>query len=298
MASLVASNAMHPSVSAAGKAQETIPSTSSKFVMRFVKTWDLVLPRSFSEANRPSVLSNNSQRQEKSGLVVQLPLTPKGTNLHVCKCSACLKQRGLVVVWSGRERGKEGRRRRGGRDEGEQGGEGGEEGRGERTVSVGDEGGGGGRGTNDSRHGESVLARAYYAPNWVAEEHLGASSRRPRHPFPALMAGATPGRVPVYTAQKNSFRHAMNSTCGAAQQGHRPPQQCTVTDLHLCSSTACTATLAIQLELEVVVVVGAKIVNAAIQSLSMQTHPTSTRVLDVIDGVLPFIGFTLSQAKS
>ena len=43
-------------------------------------------------------------------------------------------------------------------------------------------------GTNDSRHGESVLARAYYAPNWVAE-HLGASSRRPRHPFPALMAG-------------------------------------------------------------------------------------------------------------
>ena len=26
------------------------------------------------------------------------------------------------------------------------------------------------------------------APNWVAE-HLGASSRRPRHPFPALMAG-------------------------------------------------------------------------------------------------------------
>ena len=31
-------------------------------------------------------------------------------------------------------------------------------------------------------------------------EHLGASSRRPRHPFPALMAGETPGRVPVYTA--------------------------------------------------------------------------------------------------
>ena len=39
------------------------------------------------------------------------------------------------------------------------------------------------------------------APNWVAE-HLGASSRRPRHPFPALMAGETPGRVPVYTALK------------------------------------------------------------------------------------------------
>ena len=49
--------------------------------------------------------------------------------------------------------------------------------------------------------GVSVQARACDAPNWVAE-HLGASSRRPRHPFPALMAGATPGRVPVYTALK------------------------------------------------------------------------------------------------
>ena len=48
-------------------------------------------------------------------------------------------------------------------------------------------------GSDDSQHGESVLARADYAPNWVAE-HLGASSRRPRSPFPALMAGATPGR--------------------------------------------------------------------------------------------------------
>ena len=30
-----------------------------------------------------------------------------------------------------------------------------------------------------------------------------ASSRRPRHPLPGLMAGETPGRVPVYTALKN-----------------------------------------------------------------------------------------------
>ena len=43
-------------------------------------------------------------------------------------------------------------------------------------------------GTEDSEHGVSVQARADDAPNWVAE-HLGASSRRPRHPFPALMAG-------------------------------------------------------------------------------------------------------------
>ena len=43
---------------------------------------------------------------------------------------------------------------------------------------------------------------------WVAE-HLGASSRRPRHSFPALMAGDTPGRVPVYTALKS---HQPNCT--------------------------------------------------------------------------------------
>ena len=39
------------------------------------------------------------------------------------------------------------------------------------------------------------------AANWVAE-HLGESSRRPRHPFPALMTGVNPGRVPVHTAVK------------------------------------------------------------------------------------------------
>ena len=48
----------------------------------------------------------------------------------------------------------------------------------------------------------SPYAPTTNAPNWVAE-HLGASSRRPRHPFPALMAGETPGRVPVYTALKS-----------------------------------------------------------------------------------------------
>ena len=47
----------------------------------------------------------------------------------------------------------------------------------------------------------SVDMRQRDATNWVAE-HLGASSRRPRHPFSALMAGETPGRVPVYTALK------------------------------------------------------------------------------------------------
>ena len=44
-------------------------------------------------------------------------------------------------------------------------------------------------------------------------EHLGASSRRPRHPFPALTAGEAPGRVPVYTAQK-SLPVTHESSCG------------------------------------------------------------------------------------
>ena len=43
------------------------------------------------------------------------------------------------------------------------------------------------------------IAHHGHATYWVAE-HLGASSRRPRHPFSALMAGEPPGRVPVYTA--------------------------------------------------------------------------------------------------
>ena len=38
-------------------------------------------------------------------------------------------------------------------------------------------------------------------------EHLGASSRRPRHPFPALMAGVSPGRVPVHTALPALSKH-------------------------------------------------------------------------------------------
>ena len=53
-------------------------------------------------------------------------------------------------------------------------------------------------------------APTMHAPNWVAE-HLGASSRRPRHPFTALMAGVSPGRVPVHTALKR--RNIHHGTC-------------------------------------------------------------------------------------
>ena len=49
-------------------------------------------------------------------------------------------------------------------------------------------------GSNDLQHGESVLARAYYAPHWVAE-HLGASSRRPRHPEPSTTKNSSSSRA-------------------------------------------------------------------------------------------------------
>ena len=58
-----------------------------------------------------------------------------------------------------------------------------------------------------------------------------------------------------------------------------------------------TATLVLQREPGIVVVVGAKIVMQLIQSLSMQTHSTS-RVLKRIDDVFPIIGLTLSQTES
>ena len=35
----------------------------------------------------------------------------------------------------------------------------------------------------------------------------------PANPFPALMAGVNPGRVPVHTALKSTRRRAMSSTC-------------------------------------------------------------------------------------
>ena len=61
-------------------------------------------------------------------------------------------------------------------------------------------------------NGVSVQARACDASNWVAE-HLGASSRRPRHPFPALLAGVSPGRVPVHTALR---KVKPGANCGAS----------------------------------------------------------------------------------
>ena len=53
-----------------------------------------------------------------------------------------------------------------------------------------------------------------------------------------------------------------------------------------------------KLDWEVVVVVGAKNATAADPVLEHANTLNNVLVLDVIDGVFPFIGFTLSQAKS
>ena len=44
-------------------------------------------------------------------------------------------------------------------------------------------------------------------------EHLGASSRRPRHPFPALMAGE-PWPCTCVHGPKKPSRHTMSCNCG------------------------------------------------------------------------------------
>ena len=101
-------------------------------------------------------------------------------------------------------------------------------------------------------------------------EHLGASSRRPRHPFPALMTGE-PLAVYLCTRPKK-------------------PRSCT-------TGTSTTATLALQLELEVVVVVSAKNANAAEPAFSM---PNTQRPLGTGKNRrgISNIGLTLSQTES
>ena len=67
-------------------------------------------------------------------------------------------------------------------------------------------------GSDDEERAVSGQGRASDAPNWVAE-HLGASSRSPRHPFPAQMAGEPWPCTCVHGTKKPS-RHTMKSNCG------------------------------------------------------------------------------------
>ena len=62
--------------------------------------------------------------------------------------------------------------------------------------------------------------------------------------------------------------------------------------------TACTATLALQLELEEVGVVRANSVIAAEPAIQHAYTPNDLLVLEIIDEVFPAIGFTLSQTES
>ena len=83
---------------------------------------------------------------------------------------------------------------------------------------------GGGGGSGDKWKRRVCPGSFLHAANLVAE-HLGASSRSPRHPFPALMAEVKSGRVPVYTVT-NVFvdeRQWMHLIMGAVSLWTRPP---------------------------------------------------------------------------
>ena len=94
-------------------------------------------------------------------------------------------------------------------------------------------------------------------------EHLGASSRRPRHPFPALMAGE-PWPCTCVHGPKKPSRHTMKCNCGDLRRflhvcTHDLDGHVTV-QIHL---PLLTATLVLQREPGIVVVVWANIVIAA-----------------------------------
>ena len=111
-------------------------------------------------------------------------------------------------------------------------------------------------------------------------EHLGASSRRPRHPFPALMAGE-PLAVYLCTRPKKvkpstHEQHLWSCTTG----------------------TSTTATLAHQLELEVVVVVGAKKTPMLLNQHSACQNTQRSLGTEKNRRGISSIGLTLSQTES
>ena len=141
-----------------------------------------------------------------------------------------------------------------------------------------------------------------HAPNWVAE-HLGASSRRPRHPFPALMAGepqavylctrpkkAFPShhelqlrRSPQFSARLDSMpchnnnghvTQTKNCTCARTTNGHVSVQ------IHL---PLLTATLVLQREPGKVVVVWANIVLATEPVIQHAHTLDELLVLEIIE---------------
>ena len=67
----------------------------------------------------------------------------------------------------------------------------------------------------------SVHAIQQYAPNSNGRTPGSRKSRRPRHPFPALMAGVKTGRVPVYTALKGKPVDEQPTSPLTSQHEHR-----------------------------------------------------------------------------
>ena len=145
-------------------------------------------------------------------------------------------------------------------------------------------------------------------------EHLGASSRRPRHPFPALMAGEPPGRVPVHTALKDIPSPHELQLRRPPQFSARPdPMPCRHNngiELHLCTHhldglvtvqiqlPLLTAPLVLQLEPGIVVVVWTNFVIAAEPEIQHAYTPTNSWYWKQLKKNFPVIGFTLSQTES
>ena len=82
--------------------------------------------------------------------------------------------------------------------------------------------GAGGCGTNDSQHGESVLARADDATN-SGGRTPGSKLPASPPPLPRPDGGGQPLAVYLCTRPKKPTHQPTNSICGAAQQGDRPP---------------------------------------------------------------------------
>ena len=112
----------------------------------------------------------------------------------------------------------------------------------------------------------SVQARACDAAN-SGGRTPGSKLPASPPPLPHPDGGGTPGRVPVYTAKKANHQQT-NSTCEAAQQGHRPLQR---SPFNMNWKWLWLSAQKTPMQLN--------------QHSACQTHPTSTRVQDVSDGV-------------
>ena len=95
-------------------------------------------------------------------------------------------------------------------------------------------------------------------------EHLGASSRRPRHPFPALMAGE-PLAVYLCTRPKKGLKATAEKSAVFCTSGPHDRNGHVTVQIHL---PLLTATLVLQREPGIVAVVWANIVIMTLMVMS------------------------------